>query len=111
MEKVLLGTSQAGSMKASGRMITGMALDLKSLQITIVILVSIGVARSMAKANINGHLGKNIKGLGRKAGSMDLATGKVKMEIAMKASGRIIILMDMANITGKMAIFMKENGK
>ena len=42
---------------------------------------------------------------------MGLATGKVKMEIAIKGNGRIIILMDMANITGKMAIFMKGNGK
>ena len=67
MARGLLGTSQAGSMKASGRMITGMALDLKSSQTTIVILVSIRVAKSMAKANINGHLGKNMKELGQKA--------------------------------------------
>ena len=42
---------------------------------------------------------------------MDSAIGKEITEIAIQANGPITILMDMANINGRMAIFMKENGK
>jgi hypothetical protein len=51
----------------NGRMIRGMDLDLRNLQIRIIILVNISMERFMVKVNINGHLDNTMKVLGRKA--------------------------------------------
>lgn len=67
MERVLSGTNQAEYMKVNGRMIRGMDLDLRNLQMKIITSVNMSMARFMVKANINGHLDKSMKVLGRKA--------------------------------------------
>lgn len=111
MAKVLLGINQEEYMKENGRMIKDMDLDSRYLLIITIISVNMSMVRSMVRENINGNLDNTMKVLGRKAKSMGLAIGKQKMEIPIQANGPITILMDMANINGQMAIFMKENGK
>ena len=111
MARVLLGINQEEYMRENGRMIKDMDLDSRYLLIITIILVNMSMVRSMVRENINGNLDNTMKVLGRKAKNMGLAIGKQKMEITIQANGPITILMDMANINGQMAIFMKENGK
>ena len=110
MARALSGTSQAEFTKAIGSMIRDMDLDLKNLAMGIVILASIFLARSMGRAVINGHLDSYMKALGSREKNMALVIGQERMEIAIQDSGNRIIPMDMENIHGRMAIFMKENG-
>jgi hypothetical protein len=51
-----------------------------------------------------------MKALGSREKNMALVIGQERMEIAIQDSGNRIIPMDMENIHGRMAIFMKENG-
>ena len=98
-------------MKASGWMIKGMEWGLKDSQMVIFMKVNTKKVKSMVKVNIHGLMENTMMVNGLMVKNKDMELGKIMKMNSIADSGLEISRMDLESIFGRMAMYLKVNGK